>query len=72
MNNQPTKQTRNRQQSTPLAWRAKRLGLTLKELQKITGEPYGNIKNWNQGRRRTPRVIFRMLAAWRLLNWGKF
>lgn len=72
MEQQPTKQTRNRQQNTPLAYQVKRLGLSLKELEKITGEPYGNLKNWNQGRRRTPKVIFRMLAAWRLLHWGNF
>lgn len=72
MEQQLTKQTRNRQQNTPLAYRVKRLGLSLKELEKITGEPYGNLKNWNQGRRRTPKVIFRMLAAWRLLHWGNF
>lgn len=72
MDRQLTKRTRNRQQNTPLAYRLKRLGLSLKELEKITGEPYGNLKNWNQGRRRTPKVIFRMLAAWRLLHWGNF
>lgn len=72
MNNQPEKQTRNRQQTTPLAFHAKRMNLTLKDLEKITGAPYGNIKNWNQGRRRTPKIVFRMLAAYRLLHWGNY
>lgn len=72
MSNKITKKTRNRQQKTTLAFHARRMNLTLKDLEKITKEPYGNIKNWNQGRRRTPRVVIRMLAAYRLLHWGKY
>lgn len=72
MNSISKKQTRNRQQTTPLAFHAKRMNLTLKDLERITGEPYGNIKNWNQGRRRTPKIVFRMLAAYRLLHWGNY
>ena len=72
MSNEPAKQTRNRQQTTALAFHARRMNLSLKDLEKITKEPYGNIKNWNQGRRRTPRIFFRMLAAYRLLHWGSY
>lgn len=72
MSNEPAKQTRNRQQATALAFHARRMNLSLKDLEKITREPYGNIKNWNQGRRRTPRIVFRMLAAYRLLHWGSY
>lgn len=63
---------RNRQQKTSLAFRSRRLGLTLKDVQRLTKEPYGNIANWNQGRRRTPRVVLRMLAMYRLSRWGQF
>lgn len=63
---------RNRSHNTPLAFRARRLRLSLKDIQRITKEPYGNVTNWNQGRRRTPRVVLRILAAYRLLHWGEF
>ena len=66
------KQTRNRNHNTALAFHSKRMKLGLKDLERITREPYDNLKNWRQGRRRTPRIVFRMLAAWRLLHWGQF
>ncbi len=64
--------SRNRHFNTSLAYRSRRLGLSLKDVQRLTKEPYGNITNWNQGRRRTPRVVLRMLAMYRLSHWGEF
>ena len=57
---------------TSLAFRAKRLNMTMKDVQKFTKEPYGNILNWKQGRSRCPRSVLRLLAAYRLAHWGKF
>ena len=57
---------------TPLAFRAKRLNLTMKDVQKLTKEPYGSVLNWKQGRSRCPRSVLRLLAVYRLAHWGKF
>jgi len=64
--------TRNRHHNTPLARRLRRPGWNLKRAQRWTGEPYGNLKNWNQGRNPCPRAVLRLLAAYRLLHWGRF
>lgn len=61
---------RNRHHKTRLAFYLRRLGLTLEAAHRITREPIGNLKNWKQGRRRTPRAVLRLLAAWRLLHWN--
>ena len=61
---------RNRQHDTPLAHRLRRLGWTLRDAERWTGERYGNLKNYNQGRVACPRPILRLLAAYRLLHWG--
>ena len=68
----PHRQTRNRTQQTPLARRARRLGLTLRDIERLTREPYGTVKNWNQGRNRCPRSVLRLLAWYRLKHWGEF
>lgn len=60
-----------RRPDTALAWHLRRLGLNLKDLQRISREPYATCRNWHSGRNRTPRSIFRLLAAWRLLHWGQ-
>jgi len=62
------------QPQTPLAKRLRRLGWSLKDAQQWTGEPYGSLKNWNIARNgmKTPRAVMRLLAAYRLINWGKF
>ena len=63
---------RNRHHRTAFAHRLRRLHLTLDQAAQVTGEPVGNLKNWKQGRRRTPRAVLRLLAAWRLLHWGRY
>ena len=55
-----------------LKFRATRLGLSMKDVQRLTREPYGNILNWNQGRSRCPRSVLRLLAVYRLAHWGEF
>ena len=67
-----TKQTRNRKPLTPLAMRARRLGLSLGDVARLTRESYGTVKNWSQGRSRCPRSVLRLLAYYRLKHWGKF
>ena len=65
--------TRNRHQNTQLARRLRRLGWTLRDAERWTGEKYGNLKNYHQGRvSPCPRPILRLLAVYRLLNWGRF
>lgn len=64
--------TRNHNHDTPLAFRLRRLGLSLAEASRWTRAPYGNLKNWNQGRTRCPRPVLRLLAAYRWAKWGKF
>ena len=54
MATETTKQTRNRNHNTALAFHSRRMKLSLKDLERITREPYDNLKNWRQGRRRTP------------------
>lgn len=49
-----------------LAYHARRLGLTLADVARITREPMGSIKNWSAGRHRTPRAVLRLLALYRL------
>jgi hypothetical protein len=49
----------------------RRLGLTLRQVERLTGEPYGNIKNWSQGRYKCPRSVLRLLAAYQLLEKTK-
>ncbi len=61
---------RQRHHHTRLAFYLRRLRLTLVQAARLTGEPLGNLKNWKQGRTRTPRAVLRLLAAWRLLHWG--
>lgn len=61
---------RQRHHQTALAHRLRRLRLNLAQAGRITGEPVGNLKNWKQGRTRTPPAVLRLLAAWRLLHWG--
>ena len=51
---------------SPLAYHARRLGLTLADVARITREPMGSIKNWSAGRHRTPRAVLRLLALYRL------
>lgn len=63
---------RNRNLQTPLAKRLRRLALTLTEAQRITRAPMGTLKHWHAGQRRTPRIVLRLLAAYRLLHWGRF
>ena len=63
--------TRQRRHNTRLAFYLRRLRLTLVQAARLTGEPLGNLKNWKQGRSRTPRVVLRLLVAWRLLHWGR-
>ncbi|OQX38612.1 MAG: hypothetical protein B0D91_03685 [Oceanospirillales bacterium LUC14_002_19_P2] len=72
MTTQSDKKTRNRTPQTTLAKQARRLGLSLKDIQRLTGEPYGTVKNWSQGRSRCPRSALRLLAWHRLKNWGKY
>ena len=50
---------------SPLAYHARRLGLTLADVARITREPMGSIKNWSSGRHRTPRAVLRLLALYR-------
>lgn len=57
---------------TSLAYRAKRLNLTMKDVQRFTREPYASILNWKQGRSRCPRSVLRLLAVYRLAHWGMF
>jgi hypothetical protein len=63
---------RNRHHNTPFARRCRRLGLDLGAAARWLREPYGNVKNWNQGRSRCPRSVLRLLAAYRLIRWGRF
>jgi DNA-binding transcriptional regulator YiaG len=46
----------------------RRLGLTLRQVSRLTGEPYGTVKNWSQGRNRCPRSVLRLMAAYRLMK----
>ncbi len=55
-----------------LNYRAKRLDLSMKDVQRLTREPYASILNWNQGRARCPRSVLRLLAVYRLAHWGEF
>ena len=57
---------------TSLAFRAKRLSLSMQDVQKLTKEQYGSVLNWKQGRSRCPRSVLRLLAVYRLAHWGKF
>lgn len=66
-----TKQ-RTRRHNTRLAFHLRRLHLSLNQAARLTRAPIGNLKNWKQGRARTPRPVLRLLAAWRLLHWGQF
>ena len=50
----------------PLAYHARRLGLTLPDVARITREPLGSVRNWSAGRHRTPRAVLRLLALWRI------
>jgi len=63
---------RQRHHDTPLAHRLRRLRLTLRQAERITRAPYGNLKAWKQGRYEAPRTILRLLAAWRLIHWGRY
>lgn len=51
---------------SPLAYHARRLGLTLAQVARITREPLPTIKNWSSGRHRPPRSVLRLLALYRL------
>lgn len=64
--------TRTRHHDTAFARRLRRLRMTLEDAQRWTREPIGTLKNYKQGRRRTPRAALRMLAAYRLTHWGRF
>jgi hypothetical protein len=57
--------------NTAFSKRLKRLRWNLKQAQKWTGTSYENIKNYNNGRVLAPRPVMRLLAAYRLLHWGK-
>ena len=74
MTTKTQRKPRSKQQDlkTSLAFRAKRLGLNMRDVQKLTREPYGSILNWKQGRNRCPRSVLRLLAVYRLAHWGKF
>lgn len=63
---------RNRHLQTPLAKRLRRLGLSLRQAQRWTRAPMGNLKRWHRGESRTPRPILRLLAVYRLARWGQF
>lgn len=63
---------RNRHLQTPLAKRLRRLDLTLRQAQRLTRAPMGSLKHWHRGTVRTPRVVLRLLAAYRLLRWRQF
>lgn len=63
---------RERHHVTPFAVRRRRLGLTVGQSARWLRMPYSTVKNWNQGRYECPRVALRLLAAYRLLNWGKY
>lgn len=54
-----------------LAYHARRLGLTLADVARITREPIGSVKNWSSGRHRTPRAVLRLLALYRLTRSAK-
>lgn len=54
---------------TALAHRARRLGLNLADVARLTGAPYNSVRNWHAGRTPCPRPVLRLLAAWRLLHW---
>ncbi len=66
------KRTRQRRHDTRLDFYLRRLGLTLDQAARLTRAPYGDLKNWKQGRHRTPRPILRLLAHYRLTHWGQF
>ena len=51
---------------SPLAYHARRLGLTLAQVARITREPLPTIKNWSSGRHRCPRSVLRLIAVHRL------
>lgn len=57
---------RPRTRRSPLAYHARRLGLNLAQVARLTREPYGSIKNWSSGRHRCPRSVLRLLALHRL------
>lgn len=63
---------RIRHHNTRLAFRLRRLRLSVAGAARILRMPYGTVKNWKQGRSSTPRAALRLLAAWRLLHWGRF
>jgi len=65
-----TKGRRVREHDTVFARRLRRLGLSLGDAERVTREPYGNLKNWKQGRARCPRAVLRLLAYYRLKTWG--
>lgn len=64
--------TRTREHNSPFAKRRRRLGLSVTQAARWLRTPYGTVKDWNQGRYQPPRAALRLLAAYRLLNWGKF
>jgi len=66
-----TSDLRDYQPQNAFAKRRRRLGLTNKQAAKWLGVPYKTALNWNQGRP-APRHAMRMLAAYRLIKWGKY
>ena len=52
----PQRKPRRRQADikSSLNYRARRLNLSMKDVQRLTNEPYASILNWNQGRTRCP------------------
>lgn len=63
---------RIRRHDTRFAFHLRRLRLSVAAATRLLRMPYGTVKNWKQGRSSTPRAALRLLAAWRLLHWGKF
>lgn len=57
--------------TTAFGRRVRRLGLSLRQVQAWTGEPYGTVKRWSQGRSAAPPSVMRLLAVYRLLHWGQ-
>lgn len=63
---------RNRHPRAPFAKRVRRLHINVEQAAWWTKITYGTARNYNQGRRPAPRAVMRLLAVYRLLNWGKF
>lgn len=61
-----------RPDNTTFSKRRARLGLSVKAAAAWLKEPYPTVKGWNQGRFRAPRCALRLLAVYRLRNWGKY